>query len=903
MFATLLFALSALFCAYSLCWRFLPTQNHLQRAALCPLVAASLVIAAANLWGPVACRLPFSAIFVVLGGLSHLPMFRQAGPETESKLWWGQGLFLSSVGLYVAYTQWRFLDTDNWIHEPLIGGYTLGLFPPVHPFFPEASMNGHYGRDLLIGSLTPQGADPLVIVWLLNPLLAVCSALLLVQLFERAGHHRVSALMASVFGFFGMCVGFRVGLVDTTDGNNGLVYAQAILLFYLMLEVLELLPQRPEKSAPGLWLISGFVLGTYQLVYETHFGLFLMTAAALLPLALQDKAHRKRVLTGVFVTASLALLLAATEGGPITDLVHSRAVGQKAISGTADDQVSDLNVEQHVSIKFPKKDLFKVRATTADYQRLSVGFKSGPFQGLAPPIKGEGYLSIFHPQFLVTHWLPLFLAPLTLYWLLRQKHWAGLSFWLFGLCAYFVPGLFDFGPVYEWEYFRWEFAAGFGWAVALGAFCGDLLVSSPPASAPVRQDEEHGWTLQLHRGHSLFVLGLMIALVGLLPGEKLLNNAIIDIQKHGLPGPVRPSSWRVAQKDLGVQDVDLQIAAELSKVIQPGDRVMTNLGNETPFGLWPDCVLAGLTGARISGRARPPVDRRVHAHPNYHRSKLWKAVRHTRRVDLLLASDTRWLVIDPEVEPWSDILEDSKAFQLLKEVSSAHGRRQLWLVDSSAKLPESELSQELEINLQDSNEWRTATVYELDFSDVPSEGSLSLTIEDVNKASRYPSLNYRMSPDTKGPIAFVTPLEEGQFELVGRSGEREVFRKPLRVDFRQRLSQLQAQIEVPGALPPKTMTALNVSLRSDSALKTEDELTLLLRFRRDGGDYVWEMDRVPIPLNLNLKAAETSRLDFPIMTPWEGGAYILELEVIDKRTGLRTPIKQETPARLLVATP
>ena len=112
-----------------------------------------------------------------------------------------------------------------------------------------------------------------------------------------------------------------------------------------------------------------------------------------------------------------------------------------------------------------------MRATAARYQRISVGFENPPFRNWVPLIGGEGYLSIFSPAFLVTHWLPLFLCPLTLVWCIKREHWPGLAFWVFGAWAYLVPGLVDFGPVYEWEYFRWEYAAGFAWAVPLGLMC------------------------------------------------------------------------------------------------------------------------------------------------------------------------------------------------------------------------------------------------------------------------------------------------------------------------------------------------------------------------------------------------------------------------------------------------
>lgn len=922
-----LLGISTLLLSFALCRRLLPTLTLAEGFFLSPLIATTLIIAAANVLGPVEARLPLSLFSTIVGVLMLLPVWKRDAEENQNieqhPFWWGKNLFLLSVALYVTYSQFRYLDTDNWIHEPLIGGYTLGIFPPVHPFFPEATMNGHYGRDLLIGALTPHGGDPLIAVWLLNPLLAVCSAVVLLLIFERSTSKRLPPLFAGIFTFYGACVGFRVGLVDTTDGNNGLVYALYLLLMYLMLEVLELLPGVPEKPRPGLWLLAGFILGIYQLIYETHFGLLLMTAATLLPLTWALSSHKKRLLTGVVVTATLALLLATTEGGPITDLVRSKAIGSQAVSGTADDQVSDLNVEQRVSLKFPKQELFKVRATTSDYQRISVGFKSGPFEGSIPAFSPEGYLSIFSPQFLVTHWLPLFLAPLSLFWVLRQRHWAGLSFWIFGTWAYLVPGLIDFGPVYEWEYFRWEFAAGVAWATPLGLLCGDLLSPKESLEAPLYKDAERGWTLRLHAAQWPLFAGLSLAVLGLLPGEKLLNGAIIDVQKHGFPGPLSPSDWRVSQKDLSVTRADIEVARELASRISKGQTVMTNLGQETPFGLWPDCVLSGLTGARVSGRARPPVDRRVHAHPNFHRSMLWKSIVATERLDPLWFSDTDWLVIDPLQGPWEALLQASPHAQLEKEHQSGENeRRQLWKLNPPELNPDSpadskpasmsppivlsDTGRELD---EDFNEWRSATVYKLQLIGLEAlELKGQLRIEVKSTLSNYDPVHYwlEQGPPGSPEVAFVTPLEEGEFEVVGTllsKPDAEIFRRSVVLDFRKRLSEMTASIEVPDLAAPKSMATLKIQFASQQDIVSKDELDLLLRYKRDGGDYVWELDRLPTNLNLDLSGGGTSSMEWKVMAPWEDGAYILELELLDKHTGLRTPVKLSSPAKLLVVSP
>ncbi len=907
-----LLVITTLFCAFWLNRACLPEATKADTLAASPLLAATLIIAFANFFGPVECKPVLLGTSLLLGGVCMAFCLKTGHQQAEPRpVWWGQLLFLALVLLYVFYAQWRFLDSDNWIHEPLIAGYTLGIFPPVHPFFPEAVMNGHYGRDLLIGTLLPHGADPLLVVWLLNPIMAFSSAWLLLSILTPRSPNRAASLMGAVFCFFGICVGFRVGLVDTADGNNGVVYALVIYLFYLMLSVLHLHFPEEKKANPGLWLLSGFVLGIYQLVYETHFGLLLLTASVMLPLALKKTKHINRLLGGVAVTAALALLLASVEGGPITDLVQSKAFGDRAVSGTADGEVSDLNVEQHVSIKFPKDNLFQVRATAARYQRISVGFENPPFRNWVPLLGGEGYLSIFSPAFLVTHWLPLFLCPLTLAWCIKREHWPGLAFWVFGAWAYLVPGLVDFGPVYEWEYFRWEYAAGFAWAVPLGLLCGDLLTLQEGVKAPFYRSEEGGWNLHLTGSHKTLVAGVLIAVLGLLPAEKMLNGAVIDIQKNGLPGPLSPSRWRLKQKDLGLESADIQIAEALSQVIQKHDKVLTDLGRETPFGLWPDCVLSALTGARISGRAKPPVDRRVHAHPNYHRSMLWKVITETGRLDPLLYSDIQWVVTDPAKTRLDSLLAQTSAAKLEAEVTDSEGHtRRLWKL--ATKLPEKTSATVTDVKVrahgaesfqpfEEVEEWRTARVYELQLDLAPeSSGQIEIALLDKSQKVRYQTLVFDLNGE---PLAFATPLEEGEFEVVGRTvGEnsQELFRRSVEVKFRQRLENLKTSIEVPDFVSPKSPAPLRIRLESNEALKTEGELVLLLRFQREGGDYVWELDRLPHPLDLTLQAGESKTLEWTVIAPWETGAYQLSLETINQETGLRTVLKLQQPATLVV---
>lgn len=930
MAVTLLLVFSTVVLGYSISRQFLGAQSVAEGLSLAPLWACLIIVGGANAWGPVQGRWPLIGLSLGLAVLLTLlaPPARPALEDDESpgsrlSARWQAGIavvLLTILG-YVLYAQAFTLDTDNWIHEPLIAGYTLGIFPPVHPFFPEVQMHGHYGRDLLVGTLLSRAQDPLEVVWWLNPVLALCSAGTLLSIFRRSGDRPARLLCALALPFFGICVGFRVGLADSFDGNNGLVYALAIVLFHAMLQVFELLPTSRPGPPWGLWCVAGYGLGVYQLVYETHFGLFLLTGAVLLAPALWLSQARPRLLAGVAVTVALALFLAFTEGGPMTSLAQRQASVTQA----------DTNKGQHVSMAFPKTALFQVLATSAEYQRVSPGWRLAPFKERIPSTAQEGYLNIFSPAFLVTHWLPLFLAPLTLCWILVRRHWAGLAFWIFGAWAYLVPGLIDFGPVYEWEYFRWEFAAGFAFSIPLGLLIGDLL--DVPGAASARA-EGSGFQLTMSRRLPLVLLGWTLLILALWPGEKMVNRAIIEVQKNGWPVQSPPGEWRANRPELGVTQADISCAQHLAQQILPGESVLTNLGSETPLGLWPDCVVSALSGARVAGRAHPPEGKRLHAHPNYHRSSLQKALTASARPDLLWNSGVSWLLLDPQAGGLDEALSRSPHARLeTRHVSPDGQRRELWklspppslavarcpsqppfrsqttfLADDDKAIPLS--------RLQD-REWRCGKPYRLrvDAFNAREEsarlGWLRIRVVDAQGKDVTDPISYLLGANPlpggtgdRNEIVFVTPIGEGDFTVMGEilTGEKAaetLFTFPIKLSLQQRLESLSAQLEVPGDVAPRTFAPMRLKLDSTEPLQSRDELELLTRLRQTGGDYVWELDRLAIPLNLELGQAGTQVVEWNITAPWREGTYELELEILDKATGARVPLNLSS-ARITV---
>jgi hypothetical protein len=154
-------------------------------------------------------------------------------------------------------------------------------------------------------------------------------------------------------------------------------------------------------------------------------------------------------------------------------------------------------------------------------------------------------------------------------------------------------------------------------------------------------------------------------------------------------------------------------------------------------------------------------------------------------------------------------------------------------------------------------------------------------------------------------VVFITPLTEGSYNVVGElmappGDPVPLFSFPIAVNLAERLRNMKAELEVPGTVPAKSSAPLKLRLTSELALKTQDELELLTRFRQVGGDYVWELDRLPTPLNLDLAEGGTQEVEWNIIAPWREGTYDLELEILDKTTGERLPVQLPGPARITV---
>ncbi|MGE0490678.1 MAG: hypothetical protein AB7S38_15845 [Vulcanimicrobiota bacterium] len=471
-------------------------------------------------------------------------------------------------------------EDDYWVHFPIISLLERGNFPPPNPFFYNLDLGGHFGRDYLIAMLTWLSDDIMLSTWTFNHLLSLSLFVLACGLGRLYGQSTAAALFLPMFLFFGISVGSRVGMVDTYDNNNLLVYA-------LLLALLVVLMRAVEAGTYPPFVALGLLLGIYGIVYETHL-ILVLGCVVLFPWQQQGR----KLLGPSLACCALALGLAALLGGPIQDLAL-RGLGLERRDTVTH---ADSYQAQTVQVHFPKENFLQICLGPDSYRRRSYVYEGKLFSNLLPPLRDEGYdyAYIFGPRVLLMHWLALYLGFPAGFYLWKRGHRFGLLLWLFAVLAYLAPAVVDFGPVHEKEYFRWEFAAAFGFAGALALALADLF-----ERAPARWQK-----------------ALLILLAGLvmLGGERRLNKTFIEAEKASprlaqlYASPFYPSSqrWFVETEVFNLSPDDVAVARWLGANSRPEDRMLVNLDPRAHWDIFAESTIAGLAGMRSIGHQSPP---------------------------------------------------------------------------------------------------------------------------------------------------------------------------------------------------------------------------------------------------------------------------------------------------------
>ncbi len=510
----------------------------------------------------------------------------------------GVGCCVLAGAFYIHTTELLNPPDDYWIHYPLIALLGRGIQPPPNPFFPDLVLHGHFGRDYLLALVgTATGRDYLATLWFFNHLAQFNAASLAFALGRRYGRGEAGGVLLCGILFFGISVGSRVGLVDTYDNNNMLVYVVLLALLGILCFSLE--SGGIDLSArPLAWLMWGVLCGIYEVVYETHMVL-LVLCLVWVPLIRGGFRYReqgfvnwKALLTdglGAGLVVVTALSVAVMLGGPLQDLV-GRAKARRPVS------LVEAYESQRVQIVFPKRRLGQILLGEDRYRRLSYVYEGRLFRPLRQlAFSPGGYTFVWHPKVLIIHWLALYLGVLVVFPLGKQRNMFGLLCWVFAALAYLVPAVVGFGPVHEKEYFRWEFAAGFGFAAALA-----VTLSYAWKAAEGRRGIKAG-----------LVLLVILVCWG---GERRLNETVIALQKvpsvrrARLLRPWYPSAdtWLLETPRLAVTKDDLRLSRRLYKLLTSNSRVLTDVTARSNYEIFRESTLMGLWGARSVAHLPPP---------------------------------------------------------------------------------------------------------------------------------------------------------------------------------------------------------------------------------------------------------------------------------------------------------
>jgi hypothetical protein len=527
-------------------------------------------------------------------------------------------------------------DDDYWIHAPLQGLMRQGNFPPFNPFFSDIAMNGHYGRNLGIVTFSLlSGRDVFMSQHILTSAIQVLTLWIFFSAFWRSSGRWQTGLLATVFVFFGINAGGRGGLIDTMQNNNAFVHLYLALLLSLVVEVWK-------EQAKSAALLGGLVLGSYAIVYETHFGLIFLTIASLTPLLLLRAAISKKAALLALLALLISLPLAFTQGGPLTDLLQRRREGREHT------QAENLsrgmqNQAQVVKVTFPKKELFQILLETGEYQRVAhIYTLDTPLRHLHTPTVERGYAYIWSWDVLKIHFLPLYLFPLSLVVLWKRKSLAGHFMGAFGVISFLTPALVHFGPIYESEYYRWEFAAALGFTGALGlalaalAEPGDKGASSFVWRPPHILISRHGAKLLAVGTLTLLNSWACLSFVG-----ERLSRSVGASPKRWLLFP-STENWLAQHKVLEFGPLDYRAATWLAAQVKPGDRLLTNFRQENNFSILFESTLTGLTGVRCVGHALPLEDEKIGTTP-FRRSPSAVAFWETLRGDPLSQLKVNWI--------------------------------------------------------------------------------------------------------------------------------------------------------------------------------------------------------------------------------------------------------------------
>jgi hypothetical protein len=514
-------------------------------------------------------------------------------------------VFTMTICFWTLFWQMKYSDDDIFPNAPNMAFYLRDIFPAMNPLYPDVPLHGHYGRNLTISALSVFfGERFLQVQYVVTALNQGAIVLLIYFISKRYLRSARAALLGVILGFMGVNDTFREGLADAFVNNNSFAYLFLFANAYLYLVALT-------RRDNGSKAVAALSLGTYAIVYETHYGILLI-AFLLFPLLLMARRGRWRPrylgVTAVIVFASIAL--ATVEGGVLSE-VASRHLSafQRAAKPTA---VTDFAlVEQHVALQFPKA---RFAITSWDGTEYSV---------FSRKLLSESSVFV------------LFLPLGTGLMFVLKRYWA-LMVAVIGDLAILVPASVDFGA-FNGESFRFMFFAGVAAAIVCGMTVGlGLDWMSRSGRAPI-------WA-------TAGVAALVIWVCS--ESEHNIVRELTDVAKRGQEYYWNPEEWACnGVTRVFCDPLDAEAMIQLRPVVKPGERLLTNTSLDRLLSaIQGHAILSTLSGAYVEGHGIVVSRERVFAMGKEYRAAAgFRALAfwHTADMSILRRMPVQYIFVDP----------------------------------------------------------------------------------------------------------------------------------------------------------------------------------------------------------------------------------------------------------------
>lgn len=509
---------------------------------------------------PLAGCLAAGVLFWLLAGyFTKLPEKR--AEECPPPFTRGQKLLLITLCLcsifYVHAMQMLHTPGDFIQNYPLTRIMAKDAGLQQHPLLPWIELKGRFAIQKLTAMLSQaEGGDTLRTQWLCGIALVVNGIFLWAAAIRKISGSPAAGTLGALLLFAGVNVGGKAGMIDAFGFGEALTASLMGVMLSLFADII--------CKARGHWqlqtgkiLLTALAAGLYGLLCETYLLLLIgCFVSGCLIIGRRRRSAAGQLLKACFICTAGSLCLSALCGGFLGRAALSMLTQPADLyAPPAGTQASLQQFYAETSeFSFPKKNFLSIRLGTDPYTRLSGALNTAWFRAYRPALDEVGYSSIFGSKVLIMHWLPTWLAPLTLFWAVYRRSVCGYMFGILGILAYLIPGLADFGPSMESAYFRWEFAAGAGFAGLLGTAAADVLEHIPAIESRILRVS----------AHTAFIVFIVVNIIA---AQRQFNNIIIEAQRSSQaaakvlrPWYPKTSRWLLSRPDLALNPRDIELA-------------------------------------------------------------------------------------------------------------------------------------------------------------------------------------------------------------------------------------------------------------------------------------------------------------------------------------------------------